>query len=315
MSQGTVLCIGGANVDRKLISQQPLQSGTSNPVTTTYSLGGVARNVAENLARLGLRSTLWTLIGQDAEASLLLNHTREAGIDVSGVEQLADERTGSYTAVLLTDGSLALAFADMAIIDRFSPERFDHGRHRLAAFDWVVIDTNLPADTLATMIADAQTAPYKLCVVPVSVPKVTRLPPCLEGVSLLICNRDEAHALAVGTDGTMVDTLTLCHQLQQRGCDGVIITDGTDGVTWRTAEGATGHVSAQQVTAVDVTGAGDAFAAGVVSQLVLGHTDLSAACTTGVRLAAATTQSAGTVMNGRGFADFFRSGVHRSNGG
>ncbi|MGO4465209.1 winged helix-turn-helix transcriptional regulator, partial [Pseudoduganella sp. RAF53_2] len=43
-----VLCIGAANLDRKLRPNQPLQMGTSNPATAEESFGGVARNIAEN---------------------------------------------------------------------------------------------------------------------------------------------------------------------------------------------------------------------------------------------------------------------------
>src|SRR5690606_24733751 len=63
----TVVCIGGANVDRKFRMEKPAQMGTSNPASVTRSVGGVARNVAENLGRLGHRVKLMSIAGNDPE--------------------------------------------------------------------------------------------------------------------------------------------------------------------------------------------------------------------------------------------------------
>ncbi|MGA9225988.1 MAG: winged helix-turn-helix transcriptional regulator, partial [Mesobacillus sp.] len=48
-----VLCVGGANIDRKIWSKSQLELGTSNPAESSKSCGGVARNIGENLGRLG----------------------------------------------------------------------------------------------------------------------------------------------------------------------------------------------------------------------------------------------------------------------
>src|SRR5476649_2289696 len=55
-----VMCIGAANLDRKLRTLAPLQMGTSNPASAEEVHGGVARNIAENLARLNVPATLLT---------------------------------------------------------------------------------------------------------------------------------------------------------------------------------------------------------------------------------------------------------------
>ena len=50
--EDSIICIGAANVDRKFYCDTDLQSMTSNPVKSTKSIGGVARNIAENLGDL-----------------------------------------------------------------------------------------------------------------------------------------------------------------------------------------------------------------------------------------------------------------------
>ncbi|MFC6343949.1 winged helix-turn-helix transcriptional regulator [Nocardioides hankookensis] len=53
--QRYVVVVGGANMDVKARSRRSVVAATSNPGTAAMSAGGVGRNIAENLARLGTR--------------------------------------------------------------------------------------------------------------------------------------------------------------------------------------------------------------------------------------------------------------------
>ena len=83
-----IACIGAANLDRKLRSLATLTMGTSNPARQDESFGGVARNIAENLARLGAPVSLTTAIGDDSSGRALLAHAEAAGIDTRGTLKL-----------------------------------------------------------------------------------------------------------------------------------------------------------------------------------------------------------------------------------
>jgi len=80
-----VVVIGGINLDIKGVSTGPLVTGTSNPVAAAYSAGGVGRNIAENLARLGIQTVLLGAVGSNRFSRYILEKTAEAGVDVSGV--------------------------------------------------------------------------------------------------------------------------------------------------------------------------------------------------------------------------------------
>ena len=69
--ENEVVCIGGANVDRKFHLKDAAQQGTSNPARMSVSVGGVARNVAENLGRLDYTVRLLTVAGNDADWRLI----------------------------------------------------------------------------------------------------------------------------------------------------------------------------------------------------------------------------------------------------
>ena len=113
----SVLCIGGANLDRKLKLSEPLRMRTSNPVTSEVSPGGVARNVAENLARLGCKVGLLSTFSDDLEGNWLLDHLNSAGVDVSPSLIVPGRKSGSYTALQDAEGEMLLAMADMEIAD------------------------------------------------------------------------------------------------------------------------------------------------------------------------------------------------------
>ena len=104
-----IVCIGGTNLDRKLRGLGPLRMGSSNPATQHETAGGVARNIAENLARLGLPVHLLTAVGRDAAGQSLLAQLQALGVDCAGSLQAVDAATGSYTAVLDPQGELVLA--------------------------------------------------------------------------------------------------------------------------------------------------------------------------------------------------------------
>ena len=140
----TVLVVGGANLDVLARSTARLQPGTSNPGTTVRTPGGVARNVAENLARLGTPTRLLLAVGDDTVGAEVLARTRFAGVQTIRVPW--DGPTGTYTALLDHDGGLVAGVADMAATAAIAPEHVDDAD--VAAADWLVLDGNLPPDTL-----------------------------------------------------------------------------------------------------------------------------------------------------------------------
>ena len=112
-----IACIGAAHVDRRGILHGPLILGTSNPGDVHLDLGGVARNVAENLARLGCQVSMLSRVGDDEDGRRVLAHLQAAGIDTTMVSVSSGRPTASYTAILESGGELVLGLADMGIYD------------------------------------------------------------------------------------------------------------------------------------------------------------------------------------------------------
>jgi pseudouridine kinase len=121
-----IYCIGGANIDCKLKSTVPLSQQTSNPVNSSISHGGVARNVAENLARWTTGVHLQCMVGNDNEGRQLLAHVRRAGVNIENSMALDNKKTSHYYTILNRDGEVHIALADMEIYHHIPLYPFTH---------------------------------------------------------------------------------------------------------------------------------------------------------------------------------------------
>ncbi len=289
-----IVCLGAANLDRKLRSNATLKMGTSNPARQDESFGGVARNIAENLARLSTPVSLITVIGDDTSGKALLAHAETAGIDVRGTLRLQGVCTGTYTAVLDDHGEMMLALADMALYDSLTPAFLDSRQPQRNVAALTVADMNLPMETLQLLLADAARDAIPLVIVAVSQPKMARLPQDLHGLRLLILNQGELETRVGRAVRTEAELLAACREVQAQGAQDVIVTRGGTGVAY-TTPGGLAHLEAPDAHIVDVTGAGDAFSAAVCWSLFHGSDDLSLACRRGLRLSAMTLECEETV--------------------
>ena len=263
MPSPAILCLGGATVDRKLRVQGALQLGTSNPVVASAHFGGVARNVCEGLARLGVAAGLHSLVGADAAGVGLRAHLAAAGADVSGLRAIEGAATAEYVAVLDAQGSLVVGLAAMAIFERFDADDVAAALARRP--QWLFADANLPAACLAQLIAACRASGQKLAIDAVSAPKAIRLPQDCAGLDLLFLNGDEAAALL----GASLPPDAAAAALRRRGIARVVLTLGARGLVVAGPAGVQA-IAAQPARVADVTGAGDALVAATLARLLAG---------------------------------------------
>ena len=268
----SILCIGAANLDRKLRLLQPLHPGSSNPVGLSESFGGVARNVAESLHAAGLPVRLVTAVGDDDAGRQIL-----ACLPSRGSLSVAGAASDSYSAVLDSQGELVLGLAAMPLVERLLPAALPEALAPLT-----LMDLNLPQASIEHLMTQARAQGVRLLAVAVSEPKMARLPQDLRGLHALLLNRGEL----AQTGGVAA--------LHARGVEHLAITQGAEGVLCCSRGREPVTLSAPPVKVVEVTGAGDAFAAGVCAALFQGADWLSA-CRQGIALAARALQTEASV--------------------
>ena len=280
-----VVCIGGLVVDRTYRALGPVRAGTSNPVTGTRSFGGVAGNVAINLARLDVAASLVSMVGDDESGRALRRHAEELGIDTRGTGCSAVRTTAEYIALLDVEGDLALGMADMAIFDELDPTRLRAALDQQGSPHWIFADCNLPPESLAWLLQHRRAGTARLAVDVVSVQKAERLPHDLVGIDLLFLNRDEASAL-LDRPADDLEPADAIAGLLRRGPGAVLLTLGTEGLALGTQSDMV-RIAACGADVVNVTGAGDALVGTTLAYLCSGST-LAEAARFGIRAAALT---------------------------
>jgi pseudouridine kinase len=279
-------------VDLKIRFTAPSVVGTSNPGSATSSLGGVARNVAENLAVLGVPVGLLSAMGNDAPGAALIAGLRSRGIGTEHVAVLPGQATAQYVALLEPDGELTMGAAAMSVLDLITVD------HLVAAWPsegWVFCDGNLSSAVLTEALNRGRSHGTFVAFDAVSTHKVVRLPRDLSGLALLSCNRDEARAWLTrhGLPATG-DDLALASALLEAGAGSVLLTRGAQGLVVA-GEGLLAELPAVPASPVDVTGAGDALIGGTLAALI-GGADLLSAAKAGAERAARTVESELSVL-------------------
>jgi pseudouridine kinase len=288
-----IVCVGNAGLDRTFALAGPARLATSNPAQLRTGFGGVARNVAENLARLGVVVALVTQVGDDAGGRALRAGCAALGIDVHGVLLSPLHPTSEYVAVVDPQGELVIGAAATAAIDALPIAMLG------AAFDddsrtaWTFADCTLPPAVIGALLDDRRAGGPPLALDAVSTARVTRLPGDLNGLDLLFLNADEAQALL---GSATFDAGTAGRRLRERGAGAVVLTRGAQAIIVTDADG-TIEIAVPAATPVDVTGAGDALVAGTLFGLLAGE-PLRTAVRTGSLAAKLTLESTASCAAG-----------------
>jgi pseudouridine kinase len=287
------MVIGGANMDLKCRIGGKSIPATSNPGSISVMPGGVGRNVAETLARLGLPTALIAAIGRDAMGDALAAQTAAAGVDMKMVLR-GHFPTGSYAATLSRKGELLIAVAAMQATQRLTPSALERHRGALQRARLIVADCNLPLASLSWLARFAADAAVPLAIETVSVPKVKRLRAILQErrpLFALFSNRAEIAAITGKDAAARQGLASNARWLHDRGVQHVGINLGIMGMYVSAAGSARGAVvPSRRTKIVDVTGAGDSAVAGTLFGLLRGL-DLRDAAACGQTAAALTIAS------------------------
>ncbi|MFO7538949.1 MAG: carbohydrate kinase family protein [Chloroflexota bacterium] len=264
-----VLLIGATLLDIKGQPDVGLEPGTSNPAVIRSTRGGTARNVAENLARLGASVTLLSAVGADLTGQRLLEQTAASGVNLDYVQTISTQNTGAYIALLEKDGTLSVALDDVRVMAHITPDFLHSMRALFAEADMVMMDGSLTPAALKTVVQLAEEYQTPLCADPSSARLAYKLRPYFPHLHLVVPNEVEALELCqMDLDRADPDiSIKLARQLIQSGVKHAVITLSDFGLTYATSD-ETGTIPARYSEMVDSTGTGDAITAAIIFGMV-----------------------------------------------
>jgi len=287
-----VTVVGGVNMDIGGWPKATLVAQDSNPGRVRMSLGGVGRNIAHNMALLGVDVRMLTALGDDLYAQKIGASCAELGIDLSQSPVIPGGHTSTYLFINDEHGDMALAVSDMDICNHISPELLASRRALLDASQVVVVDTNIPEESIRWL---AENCRAPLFVDPVSTTKAAKLRGVLGSIHTLKPNRIEAELLS-GVEIRDTESLRLAAQkLLDTGMHRVFISLGGDGIyAADRITGAEVHLPVLEAKMVNTTGCGDSFMAAIAWAYLQG-TDLADTARYGLAASAITMESADTI--------------------
>ena len=282
-----VVCVGACHIDRKARAAARLTKAASNPATVERSFGGVARNVAENLCRLGAEVDLVSRLGEDGDGRSVREFMSGLPLGLGSVGTSLSAPTAFHLIVLESDGEMHVAVADMRVYDELTPAALASLPAALWQADAIFADCNLPQESL-DWLARRAGPDCALAVNGVSPAKAVRAKICLPSAAFLFVNRGEAAALT-GCDPDSLEPDQAAQALRAAGAREVVITLGAEGLVVA-GDGPPRHLAKRPGPLQDVTGAGDALAAAFLDARLRGL-DPAAAAERALAAACLTVQS------------------------
>jgi len=173
---GGVVVIGGANIDlRGRPVGEVLERYTSNPGKINVGSGGVGRNIAHNLALLNVPVTLLSAVGDDGEGIRILEETGKDGVKMEQMIISGEHPTGIYLAILDEKGEMEVAISDMQILEKITVEYLRSKAYLIKESKIVVMDTNIPEESIIYVVDLCNKVGVPLLIEPVSVEKAGKL--------------------------------------------------------------------------------------------------------------------------------------------
>ena len=287
--------VGGANVDIGGFPHGRIAMQDSNPGRVTISAGGVGRNIACGLARMGVQTCLVAALGDDAFADLVRADCARAGVGLAHSPVFQGAASSAYLYIADEAGDMRLAVNDMGICARLTPEVLRPLLPSLNAMDAVILDANLTEESLC-WLAPRLTVP--VIADAVSAAKAPKLKNALPWLRILKPNAIEAEALT-GIPVTDEDSAwQAARVLTDAGVEQVFITLGPRGVCC--ADGVQGLLlPGAKVDLKNANGAGDAFTAALAWAALKGL-DLRQSALAGLAAASIAVESQETVSASMG---------------
>ena len=265
-----VICIGAAFIDELFHMQEEMIVASTVPASVTKTVGGVSRNIAHQLALLGVDVQLISVFGDDSDGDWLKQSCTNAGVKIDA-SITKEGLSGKYTGILNLDGSLFTAFLTNAATVLITPQHLEKHRSLLQTASWLLADANVSVAAGEWLLAFSNETGIPFILEPVSVPPARKFKEVnLRGLHLVTPNEDELPVLC--SEKSFITQLQV-EELLAKGVENIWLHHGEHGSALYNKERSI-TLHAPEIEIVDCTGAGDGSLSGFILGKTLGKEDV-----------------------------------------
>ncbi len=282
-----IVVIGAVFVDIKGYPESTFIPTGRNKGRVEHVHGGVARNVAEDVANCELRPTLVSLVDESGTGADVLKKLKNHKVNTDYI-RAARDGMGTWLAVFDNDGDVAASISKrpnlLPIVDILE----QHGDEIISGCDSIILEIDIDKEIVKRVFKLAQKYDKRIYAVVANMSIAMERRDFLQSIACFVCNIQEAGILFFDdytgkTPEEMANILS--DKVQAAQIPSMIVTMGGEGAVYADMHGDKGFCPARKVEVKDTTGAGDSFCAGAAIGLTYGKS-LKEACDIGAMLAA-----------------------------
>jgi len=281
-----IVVVGASFVDIKGYPYAQYIPGGRNSGQVVEVHGGVARNIAEDIANIELRPTFLTIldpkgISNDVEEKLARHKCNTEYI------KRYEGGLGTWLAVFDNSGDVVASISKRPDLSRIADVLDDKGDEIVKYCDSIAVEFDIDVPILKRLLTLAEKYDKKVYAPVSNMSIAMERRDLLQRVACLVCNIEEAGLLFTESyDGVEPEEMSeiLKTKIEQAEIPAMVVTMGSEGAVYASLDGECGHCPAPETEVRDTTGAGDAFFTGVAIGLTYGKS-LPEACNIGTRIA------------------------------
>ena len=281
-----IVVFGAVFVDIKGYPMAKFIPGGRNVGRVIQTHGGVARNIAEDIANVELRPTFVSVVDETGTGTDVLEKLRRHKVNTDYMIR-RPEGMGIWLAVFDNSGDVVASISKRPDLTAIGDILDAHGDEIISSADSVVVEIDIEVPILKRIFALAEKHGKAVYAAVSNMSIAMERRDLLQQTACVVCNLQEADML-FSEDYQLLDAehlrQLLSKRLQLAGIQRMVITLGDQGAVYAEAGGESGFCPAQHVEVLDTTGAGDAFFAGVAIGLTYGKS-LADSCEIGTKLA------------------------------
>ena len=281
-----IVVIGAAFVDIKGYPYSQYIPTGRNAGCVVETHGGVGRNIVEDIANVELRPTFVTVLDKRSMSKDVMEKLKRHRCNTDYIK-ITDDGLGTWLAVFDNSGDVVGSISKRPDLSRIADILDEKGDEIFSNADSIAVEFDIDVPILKQTIDLAKKYKKKVFAVVSNMSIAMERRDLLQNIDCLVCNRQEAGQLfSDDFDDIKPEDMgaLISKKIIQARIPAIVVTMGAGGAAFAESDGNFGYCPAPKAEAMDTTGCGDAFFAGVAIGLTYGKT-LEEACEIGTRLA------------------------------